>query len=315
MTLPTLLVDSDGAADDAAALLLAVPAGTAAPAVALGAVTAVAGSVDVDTALRNLRHVLALAGAAGVPVHRGAAASRARGHRDGGGFHGRDGLGDALALPPVPSPSPGSAVAAIVAAAEAASDAAPLVLVTLGPLTNLALACEQAPLLLRRVRRCVVMGGAADGVGNVTPAAEYNFWADPEAAAMVMASGLPLELVGWELSRGAALLDEADQRSLQGTPRGEFVLQAMRAAREAQRRATGAPDLALPDAVAMGVALDPTLGLRWRACVAEVECGDAQRLGALRLREARAGARAAVRVCTAIDTARWKRRLLRALVP
>ena len=83
-------------------------------------------------------------------------------------------------------------------------------MVTLGPLTNLALAVTRKPSLAAQVGRCVVMGGAPCCEGNVTPAAEYNIWVDPEAARIVMLSGLPVELVGWQTCRGDAVLNEAD---------------------------------------------------------------------------------------------------------
>src|SRR5205823_9408661 len=81
-----------------------------------------------------------------------------------------------------------------------------LVLVTLGPLTNIALALQRNSGIASKVGRCVVMGGAPCCEGNVTPAAEYNIWCDPEAARIVLRSGLPVELVGWHLCRGDAAL-------------------------------------------------------------------------------------------------------------
>ena len=85
-----------------------------------------------------------------------------------------------------------------------------LVLVTLGPLTNIALALSKKPEIAAKVSRCVVMGGAPCCEGNVTPAAEYNIWVDPEAARIVMRSGLPVELIGWHLCRGEAVLSPSD---------------------------------------------------------------------------------------------------------
>ena len=99
----------------------------------------------------------------------------------------------------------------------AAVDANPgLVIITLGPLTNLALALQRKPAIASKVGRCVVMGGAPCCEGNVTPAAEYNIWVDPEAARMVMLSGLPIELVGWQTSRGESVLNQADIARIQG---------------------------------------------------------------------------------------------------
>src|SRR6202034_1842996 len=85
-----------------------------------------------------------------------------------------------------------------------------LTLVTLGPLTNIALALARDPGFAANVGRCVVMAGAPCCEGNVTPAAEYNIWCDPEAACVVARSGLPVELIGWHLCRGEAALSRAD---------------------------------------------------------------------------------------------------------
>ena len=109
---------------------------------------------------------------------------------------------------------------------------------TLGPLTNLALALVKAPDLASRVGRCVVMGGAACTVGNVTPAAEYNIWCDPEAARTVFRSGMPIEMVGWELCRGAANLDDTDiarGRALR-TRLADFAIDCNLTALDANRR-------------------------------------------------------------------------------
>ena len=85
-----------------------------------------------------------------------------------------------------------------------------IVIVTLAPLTNVALALAQGPEIASKVGRCVVMGGAPCCEGNVTPAAEYNIWVDPEAARVVFRSGLPIEMVGWQTSRFDSVLNERD---------------------------------------------------------------------------------------------------------
>src|SRR5579863_10191164 len=99
-----------------------------------------------------------------------------------------------------------------------------IVMVTLGPLTNVALALRKKPEIARKVGRCVVMGGAPCCEGNVAPAAEYNIWCDPEAARIVVRSGLPVELVGWHLCRGEAVLHPEDIEKVLGfgTPVAKF---------------------------------------------------------------------------------------------
>ena len=116
------------------------------------------------------------------------------------------------------------AVDAIIAAIEANPG---IVLVTLGPLTNIALALAKKPEIADQVSRCVIMGGAPCCEGNITPAAEYNIYVDPEAARMVMRSGLPVELVGWHLCRGerrfSATTDIARILGFQQSARAKFA--------------------------------------------------------------------------------------------
>ncbi len=155
-----------------------------------------------------------------------------------------------------------------------AIDANPgIVVVTLGPLTNLALAVTRKPALVAQVGRCVVMGGAPCCEGNVTPAAEYNIWVDPEAARIVMLSGLPVELVGWQTCRGDAVLNEADIANILGLNNelARFAIECNSRAREAYKEQTGEDGISLPDPVAMSIALDPTIGTQWSEHYVEVE--------------------------------------------
>jgi purine nucleosidase len=206
-----------------------------------------------------------------------------------------------------------------------------LTLVTLGPLTNLATALLQAPDMARLVGRCVVMGGAACTVGNVTPAAEYNIWCDPEAARICFRSGMPIELVGWEHCRGAAVLDREDIARCRriGTPLAHFAIDCNLTALEANRRLFGEDGIGLPDPVAMAVALEPSIAVRTSRHAVDVECEgtltrgmtvvdqlDVVRRGLASLGgwpEASATREPHVTVCWAIDVARFKARLVAAL--
>jgi purine nucleosidase len=107
------------------------------------------------------------------------------------------------------------------------------------------------------------MGGAPCCEGNVTPAAEYNIWVDPEAARAVFASGAPIEMIGWHLSRFDAVLGdrEIEEVLALGTPLSEFAIRANSAAATAYRTQTGQVGISLPDPVAMAVLLDPKLKL------------------------------------------------------
>ncbi len=176
----TFLIDTDTASDDAVALIMALRA----PDVRVAAITVVAGNVDVQQATRNALYTAELCGVK-VPVYSGAARPLLRPYQNATWFHGRDGLGDHNYPAPRQSAQAKHAVDAIIETVEANPG---IVLVTLGPLTNVALAISRKPEIAAKVSRCVVMGGAPCCEGNVTPAAEYNVWVDPEAASIVMRS-------------------------------------------------------------------------------------------------------------------------------
>ncbi|MEM7354907.1 MAG: nucleoside hydrolase [Acidobacteriota bacterium] len=318
----TFLIDTDTASDDAVALIMALRA----PQVEVAAITVVSGNVPVDQGVRNALYTVELCNAE-VPVYRGAERPLVREAVFAHFFHGQDGLGDLGYPAPRASAALGPAAQAMVETIRANPG---LTLVTLGPLTNVAMALALDPEIAGLVERCVVMGGAACTVGNVTPAAEYNIFVDPDAARTVFKSGLPVEMVGWELCRGEAnLTDEemAHVRSL-GTPLGDFAIDCNRTAIAANRHMCQAdPGLALPDPVAMAVALDPAICTRKSTHYVDVEVdSDLTRgmtvvdqlgvAGESRNRDVWGALRQGppnVTVCWEIDIPGWKEALYRAL--
>ena len=177
--------------------------------------------------------------------------------------------------------------------------------------------------------RCVIMGGAPCCEGNVTPAAEYNMWVDPEAARMVLRSGLPIEMVGWQLCRGEAVLapPDIDFISHMNSELATFAVECNSTARKRYRTQTGEDGISLPDPVAMSIALDPSIGHEWSPHYVDVETATeltrgmtvVDRLGVAGDDRNRAtwaelverGSKA--KVYWAIDTNRWKQALYSAL--
>ncbi len=259
------LIDTDTASDDAVALIMALRS----PQVQVLAVTTVAGNVDVHQASRNALYTAELC-ASNVPVFTGAEKPLKRAHVSADWFHGRDGLGDHGYAPPRRVPEKQSAVDAIIETIEGNPG---LLVVTLGPLTNVAQAVQRKPGIAAKVSRCVVMGGAPCCEGNVTPAAEYNIWCDPEAARIVVRSGLPIELVGWHLCRGEALLNPSDIQQILsfGTPVAKFAIECNSRAQQAILKQTGEHGISLPDPVAMAVAMDPSIITSQSAHFVDVE--------------------------------------------
>ena len=249
----TFLIDTDTASDDAVALIMALRN----PDVKVLAITTVAGNVPVQQATRNALYTAQLCGSK-VPVFTGAAAPLRRAHYSAAWFHGADGLGDHGYPPPVRAAEAKHAADAIIETVESHPG---LVMVTLGPLTNIALALQKRPSIAAKVGRFILMGGNPCCEGNVTPAAEYNIWCDPEAAQVVARSGLPIELVGWHLCRGEAVLSLADIQHVLGFKNAvaDFAIECNSSAQEAFFVQTGEHGISLPDPVAMAVALDPSI--------------------------------------------------------
>ena len=210
---------------------------------------------------------------ADVPVHPGAAGPLLREYVSADWFHGADGLGD-WGDRYRPQRARASEVHAIDAIIETARATPELVIVTLGPLTNLALALSKAPDIVPLVSRCIVMGGAACTNGNVTPAAEYNIWCDPEAARIVFRSGLPIEMVGWEFSIGEFVLSLDDIEFVRGinTPYADFTIDCNIKGMRGYEIQTGEIGISLPDGVAMAVAIDPTICAASSHHYVDVEC-------------------------------------------
>jgi purine nucleosidase len=314
------LIDTDTASDDAVALIMALRA----PDVRVVAITTVAGNVPLEQSTRNALYTVELCGS-DVPVYAGAARPLLRTYETATWFHGMDGLGDHNYPAPRRSSEKLHAVDAIIQIVEANPG---LVMVTLAPLTNVALALAKKPSIAKKVGRCVVMGGAPCCEGNVTPAAEYNIWVDPEAARMVVRSGLPLELIGWQLSRGQAVVSEEDIAGIQElkTNLAHFAIECNSHARQAYKVQTGEDGICLPDPVAMSIALDPTIGTDWSSHYLDVETDSELTRGMTvvdRLNVAGddrnrttwapvlQGRRA--KICWQIDIGRWKAGLLSAL--
>lgn len=316
-----LLIDTDTASDDAVALIMALRA----PDIRVAAITTVAGNVDVQQATRNALYTVELCGS-DVPVYSGAGKPLLRLHQNATWFHGLDGLGERGYPPPRRTPERQHAVEAIIGTIQTNPG---LVLVTLGPLTNLALALARQPTIIRQVGRCVLMGGAPCCVGNVSPAAEYNIWTDPEAARIVLRSGLPVELIGWHLCRGEAVVNEHDIARILGfnNTLSRFAIECNSHARSAYLEQTGEDGISLPDPVAMSIAIDPTIGTSWSRHYVDVEIASELTRGMTvvdRLNVASNERNRAVwaplldigpnaNVCWTIDSVLWKQALFTAL--
>jgi purine nucleosidase len=263
------LIDTDTASDDAVALVLALRNA----AVHVEALTVVAGNVPLAMGLQNALYTVELCGAQ-TPVYAGCAKPLLRAAVTAQEVHGNDGMGD-IGLPlRGRAPAEGNAIDIIRALAN--RYAGELELITLGPLTNIALALLTQPGIAGKIKQCYAMGGTSDGYGNIGVMGEYNIWADPEAAKIVFESAMPMTMIGWDISRKYAVFNYADEDRIRavGTPLARFCMD-IQAVESAFCRATTQLDgFDLPDPIAMAVALDDAIALRSETHAMTVELGD-----------------------------------------
>ena len=196
-----VVIDTDPGVDDALALLLAMRS----PELKIEAITPVAGNVPLELSLPNALRMVEIAGRTDIPVAVGAKAPLLRRLVTAAYAHGENGLGGAVF--PEPKIKPVAEPAAKFISQIVRKYPGEVTLITIGPLTNIATALNMDSELARMVKSLVMMGGSLSG-GNITPAAEFNVYVDPEAARIVFQSGIPITMVGLDVTRKTSLTDE-----------------------------------------------------------------------------------------------------------
>lgn len=253
-----LLIDTDTAGDDTQAIVL----GALSDRVTLEGLTIPAGNVPFEYQVENAKYTLDLVGAADVPVYEGARSPLLKEYESAEYVHGEGGLGGEL-FPETGTPSADEhAVDAIVRTAR--EHPGEVTLACIAPLTNVALAYQREPELPDLLDEVWIMGGAVNTLGNITPAAEYNFWVDPDAARIVMDS-FETTLVDWGVTLRDSLFDAdvfAEVETID-TPLAEFFLTITGAVREFNRQSEhdslGADVTTQPDSLTLAALLEPDL--------------------------------------------------------
>ena len=246
-------IDTDTASDDAVALILALKSKTTE---VLG-ISVVAGNVPIDLGVQAALYTIEMCKMS-TPVHVGAHKPLVRSFSSAQNVHGVDGMGDIGLKLEGRKPTSHDAIREMIKTFRSAPRE--IDLVTLGPLTNIALALSIEPEFAKWVRRCVIMGGTAVLPGNVTAVSEFNVWADPEAARIVFDSDLALEMVGWDVSVADAVISDSLAEELASlSSLGKFAMAIQRQVREFCRTETKLDGFDLPDPIAMSVALDQSI--------------------------------------------------------
>jgi inosine-uridine nucleoside N-ribohydrolase len=259
-----IILDVDPGHDDAVAIMLACGA----PGLELLAVTTVAGNAPLEKTTNNALRVLSLIGRPEVPVGAGASAPLVRPLRTAVDIHGESGLEGPEIPDPSSEPDKRGAVELMVDAVRGSSE--PVTLVPVGPLTNVALFLREHPELKERVARISLMGGSI-GLGNTTPAAEFNVYVDPEAAREVFECWLPVTMIGLDVTHRAGAGPAQRERLRSLGQHGGVVAELLEFFAATYERVYGFDAPPLHDPVAVAAVLEPAL-LETRSMRVDVEC-------------------------------------------
>ncbi|MFS8781121.1 nucleoside hydrolase [Synechococcus sp. R55.6] len=271
MAVQRFLIDTDTAGDDVTSLLF----GLLWPNSSVEAITVCAGNLHLEQCVENALYTLEVAGKAGIPVYPGASKPLVGKLVTAAYVHGEDGMGNSFFPKARQRPESLFAPTAIVELAN--RWAGELQIIAQAPLTNLALALAQDPNLPHKVKKLWIMGGTNHALGNITPAAEFNFYVDPEAAKKVLQAGFEVVLSPWDLavSDGFLTREELEPILSLDTPLSRFYLAVNRVAWEFNRshpEGGGLDGITHPDSLTMAMALQPELIGQSSRHYVDVEC-------------------------------------------
>ncbi len=272
-----ILLDTDTAGDDTTAMMMALKSSNA----VLEAVTINCGNVAFDQEVENALYTIEVAGKSGkVPVYPGARHPILRDWETAERVHGPDGMGGSNFPRARQRPESTHAVDAMIE--RISSEPGKITLVEIAPMTNLALAIRKDPTIVKKVKHLYFMGGTNQYLGNVTPAAEFNMWVDPEAAKIVLHSGMPMTMVGWEICMRHGLLgsSEMDRIAAMDSREAKFFTSVNRRVRKFMQEVQGIDGASCPDSITMSMVLDPTVATDVREKHVDVDAGSEVSRGA-----------------------------------
>jgi inosine-uridine nucleoside N-ribohydrolase len=248
-----IIIDTDPGVDDAIAILLALRS----PELKVEAITPVSGNVPLAMTLPNALRLVEIAGRTDVPVAAGASHPLVRRLVTAPYVHGENGLGGVDF--PAPTVKPSKETATEIIRRIVRANPGEITIVAVGPLTNVATALRSDPELAGMIRSLTLMGGSLSG-GNITPAAEFNFYVDPEAARIVFDANIPLTMVGLDVTQKVLMRDEhIKQLEAAKNPVSQAAGRIMRASIERMRRGNDETVVAMHDPLAMASLIDPEI--------------------------------------------------------
>ncbi|KZE81945.1 hypothetical protein AV654_09745 [Paenibacillus elgii] len=313
-----LIIDTDTGSDDAVAIIMALKSAD----VKVEAITTVCGNVPLELATKNALMTIEVANGQKPPLYVGAAKPLMRDLVTAVNVHGEDGMGDCDLIHPTLLPESKHAVDAILDIVE--QNPGEIEIITIGPVTNIALAILKAPETMKKVKHIYTMGTSGFGPGNTTPVAEFNVYVDAEAYRIMLNSGIPMTIIGFDVCLGEAALtkDDMDILLASGKPEAVFSVKCNRSLLEYNIERCNEPIIDLPDAVAMGVVLwnEIVVEDKWCYCYVctmeeaaygQVILNDGSKLA---ISDGFAGLTPNAKVCKTINNRLFKEKLISLLV-
>ncbi|KEK10882.1 hypothetical protein EP18_14635 [Lysinibacillus sphaericus] len=313
-----LIIDTDTGSDDAVALIMALKSTN----LKVEAITTVCGNVPIELATKNALMTIEVANGQKPPLYIGAAKPLMRDLVTAVNVHGEDGMGDCHLIHPTLLPERKHAVDAILELIE--NNPGEIEIVTIGPVTNIALALLKAPETMKKVKHIYTMGTSGFGPGNTTPVAEFNVYVDAEAYSIMLNSGIPTTIIGFDVCLGEAAWNKEDMDVLLASGKEEavFSVQCNRSLLAYKLERSNEHIVDLPDAVAMGVVLWDEIVVEDKLCYCYVCTTEAAAYGQVILNDGSklaisdgfAGHMPNATVCKTIDNPLFKKRLIELLI-
>jgi inosine-uridine nucleoside N-ribohydrolase len=268
-----IILDTDPGVDDALALFLALSS----PEIQLEAITTVSGNVNVEQTTHNALALLTLVGRTDIPVARGSSHPLVQPPLHAAHVHGEQGLGSAILPEPTIRPVEQHAVDLIIE--KVLNNPGEITLVAIGPLTNLALALRREPRIAQAVREVVLMGGALRTPGNVTPNAEFNIYADPHAAHVVLHAGWPIRMVSLDTTNRTPFTRvQAEAFAQGGSPVKTCIRQMFDHYFNFFAAPSGIDDFHMHDPLCLAVVFQPDL-ITWEPAYVDIELNGTLTMG------------------------------------
>ncbi|MDU5141229.1 MAG: nucleoside hydrolase [Paenibacillus dendritiformis] len=305
-----VIIDTDTAGDDTIAIL------TALHYFQVEGIMITGGNVQFDQQVENALYTVQVAGKSGqVPVYKGHEGPimgiGQKEHRTVEDVHGKDGMGDSFFEKAIQSPEKGHAVDFLIEAVH--NNPGKIHLLAIAPLTNIAMAIKKDPTIVPKIPHLYIMGGTNNALGNITPSAEYNFYVDPEAAKIVLHSGIPITMVGWEMCTQYSIMDDNDHEEIEalGTKGAKFFKDVNKVVMRFNKTVHRLNGTTHPDTLLAAVAADEKIMTKSNLFHVDVETvGELTRGYSLVDINNRLERTRNVRVCEAIDREAFKNMLL-----